>query len=150
MVSQGYDFDLENSAVDENYYYYFAYGSNMNLEQMAHRCPKSIKIGHGILKNYKVVEAKYADIDYTDWNNVDGLVWKVHRDDIQSLDEYEGYPVQYFRFITEIDINGKTIPCMIYKMVESYRNKKNSIKYAESYRLACRKGAVDNNIPSVF
>ena len=33
---------------------YGAYGSNMNLEQMAHRCPKAKVIGSGILQDYKL------------------------------------------------------------------------------------------------
>ena len=33
---------------------YCAYGSNMNLEQMSHRCPNAKVIGKGKLENYKL------------------------------------------------------------------------------------------------
>lgn len=33
---------------------YGAYGSNMNLEQMSHRCPKAKVVGNGTLEDYKL------------------------------------------------------------------------------------------------
>ena len=32
---------------------YFAYGSNINLDQMAHRCPNAQVVGPVVLENYK-------------------------------------------------------------------------------------------------
>lgn len=37
---------------------YMAYGSNMNLEQMADRCRTAEVVGKGILKNYDCVRAQ--------------------------------------------------------------------------------------------
>ena len=34
--------------------YYFAYGSNLNLEQMKTRCENAIKVGKGILPDYEL------------------------------------------------------------------------------------------------
>lgn len=34
---------------------YMAYGSNMNLEQMADRCRTAEVVGKGILKNYELL-----------------------------------------------------------------------------------------------
>ena len=34
--------------------YYIAYGSNMNLKQMAERCPTAERIGIGKVKNYEL------------------------------------------------------------------------------------------------
>ena len=33
---------------------YGAYGSNMSLDQMAHRCPNAKVVGTGSLENYKL------------------------------------------------------------------------------------------------
>ena len=33
---------------------YFAYGSNIDLEQMARRCPAAQVVGPGILENYEL------------------------------------------------------------------------------------------------
>ena len=34
--------------------YYVAYGSNLNREQMAHRCPEAKLVGTGMLSNYEM------------------------------------------------------------------------------------------------
>ena len=41
---------------------YAAYGSNMNLEQMAFRCPYSVVVGKGMINNYKLKFSYHADI----------------------------------------------------------------------------------------
>jgi len=35
--------------------YYLAYGSNLNLEQMAYRCPTAKPVGVTTLKNYQLL-----------------------------------------------------------------------------------------------
>ena len=37
---------------------YIAYGSNINLEQMANRCPNSKVIGKEMLKGYELVQRR--------------------------------------------------------------------------------------------
>ena len=44
-------------------YLYFAYGSNLNVLQMAQRCPDSVGISPAVLSDYKLVERSYADIE---------------------------------------------------------------------------------------
>lgn len=34
---------------------YAAYGSNMNIEQMARRCPTARVVGKGVIKGYELV-----------------------------------------------------------------------------------------------
>ena len=34
---------------------YFAYGSNINLDQMAHRCPAAEVVGPVVLENYRLL-----------------------------------------------------------------------------------------------
>lgn len=34
---------------------YIAYGSNLNLEQMAHRCPTAQVVGASMLKNWRLM-----------------------------------------------------------------------------------------------
>ncbi|EAY15839.1 hypothetical protein TVAG_160120 [Trichomonas vaginalis G3] len=145
-----YELDVEKAKTEDEFYYYFAYGSNMNLEQMAFRCPQSIKVGHGVMKDYHVVEALYADIDASEGNIVNGLVWKVNSNDLASLDKYEGFPKRYFRFITPITVSDKEIHCVVYKMTDECRKERSGKEYPEAYRLRCRKGAEDNSIPSAF
>ena len=34
--------------------YYLAYGSNLNIRQMSHRCPSAIPVGTAIIKDYRL------------------------------------------------------------------------------------------------
>lgn len=43
--------------------YYVAYGSNLNKSQMAYRCPESIPVGAGVLKNYRLSFYGVASIE---------------------------------------------------------------------------------------
>ena len=42
---------------------YVAYGSNLNLEQMARRCPKAKVVGIGNLKDYQLTFRRVATIE---------------------------------------------------------------------------------------
>ena len=133
--------------------YYFAYGSNMNDEQMAFRCPGAKKIGYGILQNYKIVERLYADIEECAGEKVDGLVWLISKENKQSLDKYEGYnskPRRYYFHNVKVNVNDKEYDCVVYEMTDECREIRNGKPYPEEYRLRCRKGAVDNGVPSAF
>ena len=78
---------------------YVAYGSNMNLEQMKYRCPRSKRIGLGKLVGYKLVFNVHADVIKTEnmEDEVPVVLWNIHDDDWKSLDRYEGYPNYYIR-----------------------------------------------------
>ncbi|KAK6071363.1 AIG2 family protein [Seiridium cupressi] len=72
---------------------YFAYGSNMHLQQMAARCPESSLFGIGVLPNYRwqtntrgggnVVESSQGDA-------VEGIVFEVSPSDVETLRHHEG------------------------------------------------------------
>lgn len=49
---------------------YCAYGSNMNLDQMAYRCPKSKVVGNGKLYGWELVFNVHADIIKADNDSV--------------------------------------------------------------------------------
>ncbi|KAL2016551.1 hypothetical protein VTK56DRAFT_3408 [Thermocarpiscus australiensis] len=88
---------------------YFAYGSNMHLQQMAARCGDSMLFGRGILRNYRwqvnsrgggnVVAGNPEDF-------VEGIVFTVSPSDIQALRHYEGVEREVFverRFQIEVE-----------------------------------------------
>ena len=79
---------------------YFAYGSNINIEQMKHRCPTAKIIGKGILGGYRLFfkgkkGSAYATIEENEGGRVPVLVWKLKPEDEKALDYYEGYPRFY-------------------------------------------------------
>ena len=71
---------------------YFAYGSNMDEEQMKDRCPSAELIGKVLLKHYKfeLDSEGVATIVPCSNSKVEGLLWRINEDDEQSLDRYEG------------------------------------------------------------
>ena len=76
---------------------YFAYGSNLDLEQMAQRCPDAEIVGPVRLENYELRfrGSGFATVAPKKGSTVHGLVWKITPNCEQSLDRYEGYPRHY-------------------------------------------------------
>ncbi len=104
--------------------YYISYGSNMNVEQMAWRCPNTKIYGNGKLKGWKLVFNYHADIIQTGNENdtVPVVVWKlVDKTDKKMLDRYEGYPNYYTKITIPVtmDDTGETINAMVYVMTDS-------------------------------
>ena len=69
---------------------YLAYGSNMNVGQMAHRCPNATPLGGFYLPDYRLVFRGVADIDRSEGDAVPVALWKVTEECLASLDIYEG------------------------------------------------------------
>ncbi|KAH6849762.1 hypothetical protein B0I37DRAFT_96225 [Chaetomium sp. MPI-CAGE-AT-0009] len=72
---------------------YFAYGSNLWLEQMATRCPSSYFIGRAILPDYRwqINERGVANVIPCPGRSVHGLVYELGgADDERRLDRSEG------------------------------------------------------------
>ncbi|KAH8698156.1 hypothetical protein GQ44DRAFT_633189 [Phaeosphaeriaceae sp. PMI808] len=86
--------------------FYFTYGSNMRLQQMAERCEESILHSKGILYGYKwqvnsrggATIVKSSETDY-----VEGIVFLLTHRDVQCLRLYEKINEQYF-FEQELDL----------------------------------------------
>ena len=95
---------------------YIAYGSNINLEQMAHRCPNSKIVSKEMLKGYELEFRGVATIVPNDKSEVPVLIWEIDGRDEHSLDKYEGFPNYYRKELFEIDVNGEKKECMAYLM----------------------------------
>ena len=102
--------------------YYLAYGSNLNLNQMAFRCPNARPIGIMNLKDYRLVykgrsdEFSYLTIEKCEGSNVPLGLWEVSYFDVFSLDSYEGYPTFYSKYYIPIKIGDKNKKALIYVM----------------------------------
>ena len=81
--------------------YYFAYGSNMNLDQMAYRCPAASVVENVRLDGYRLTfcgrgkGSGVATILPEEGSQVEGVLWKITPECEKSLDFYEGYPHLY-------------------------------------------------------
>ena len=96
---------------------YVAYGSNLNLEQMAFRCPTAKVYGKGEIKDYKLVFYKFASIEKCKGSKVPVGVWIIDDECERVLDIYEGYPIHYRKEMIDVVMhNGKTVKAMVYIM----------------------------------
>ena len=103
---------------------YFAYGSNMDMSQMAFRCPGATLVGVGCLCNHHfgINPRGYATVIPQVGQRVFGLVWNIGQEDVCSLDRYESVPVHYQRAALAIARPGQPIENMlVYVAVESQR-----------------------------
>lgn len=60
---------------------YAAYGSNINLEQMAYRCPHSTVAGTAMLKGYELQFRHHATIEPNEESEVPVLLWELDSQD---------------------------------------------------------------------
>ncbi len=130
--------------------YYFAYGSNMNLEQMAYRCPGAVVISPGILRDYALIERQYADIEPKPGSMVNGVLWKISHDNLCRLDYYEGYPNFYTRYLVDIIFDSRKVGAIVYEMTPSVKLVRSGIPYSSKYRKICSDGAIMNGIGDGF
>lgn len=107
---------------------YFAYGSNINLDQMAHRCPDAEVVGPVVLEDYKLLFRSnsnrngVATIRPHKGRKVHGLLWKITPVCERALDIYEGFPRLYDKQdVTVRDKNGQEITVMAYVMTDRYK-----------------------------
>ena len=89
--------------------YYFAYGSNLSLDQMAHRCPGAVPIGIGKINEYELLfrgsrTGSYLTIEPKENSYVPVLVWEITDTDKRMLDRYEGFPIFYHIEEFEIEV----------------------------------------------
>ena len=102
---------------------YIAYGSNLNLEQMARRCPTAKMVGKTCLHNYRPMfrgkNTAVATIEQQKGSRVPVLIWLLQPSDEHSLDIYEGYPSLYRKKMLRISVNGRRTSAMVYIMNES-------------------------------
>ena len=108
---------------------YIAYGSNLSVEQMAHRCPGATIYGTGVVHDYKLEFRTHANIVPAMGENVPVLVWKITEEDRASLDRYEGFPVYYIRKKIPVEVSGETVEAMVYVMTDKKRRLPPSCSY---------------------
>ena len=104
---------------------YIAYGSNLNLPQMAFRCPTAKVVGASEIKDYELLfrggrRSSVATVEPLKGSSVPVLLWKLKERDLQSLDRYEGFPSFYRKEILEVELRGKTVPAMVYIMNDGH------------------------------
>lgn len=105
--------------------YYAAYGSNLNLEQMKHRCPTARVVGTSSLENHQLLfrGSPYnavATVEPCENSSVPVLIWEITPRDEKTLDIYEGAPRFYRQETLNLEVNGKSVEAMMYVMNDGH------------------------------
>ena len=101
---------------------YVAYGSNMNLDQIAYRCHNSKIVGTGKLPGWNLVFNVHADIIESNDANamVPVVIWDIADDDWNYLDMYEGYPSYYVKLNVDVKFDdGRNDVAVVYVMADN-------------------------------
>lgn len=124
---------------------YLAYGSNINLEQMARRCPNSKVIGTAMIPDYELEFRGVATIVPKKGAEVPVLMWEIDQQDELNLNSYEGFPRLYRKEIFEMEVNGKIREGMAYLM-----NYKGIAPPTAQYYNGIKKGYEDNGMDTKY
>lgn len=99
---------------------YGAYGSNLNFEQMAHRCPTARFLGVGTIGGYMLEfrgkACGVANVAHCEGGSVPVGIWMIEPSDEAALDRYEGYPRLYGKRDIPVEFGGRITPVMFYVM----------------------------------
>ena len=89
---------------------YFAYGSNLNRNQMLQRCPRARFFGPATLVGYRLTFPEgIANVEQGSTNIVEGGLWTISNECLQALDRYEGFPKLYLRKWVTVTLQDGTL-----------------------------------------
>ena len=126
---------------------YLAYGSNLNVAQMALRCPRAVKVGKSTIPNTRLVFRGVADIEPCEGAEAHVGVWSITEACEVALDRYEGvrgglYRKEYLPLRIRVDGEEMEEKALVYVM--------NSHSYEEpgiGYYNVCKRGYQDFGLP---
>ena len=105
--------------------YYFAYGSNMNVERVQQRGMAFVGRISGRLSGYRLVFNKrakghhgiaHANIELAAAGQVEGVLYALAApESILQMDPYEGYPIRYRRTVLSIETETCVAPAWVYE-----------------------------------
>ena len=88
---------------------YFAYGSNMDVEAMAQRCPRSKPLGPARLARFRffIMESGWASVVPDPRREVHGVLWDLALADVRVLDTYEDIRSGLYKKIMQPVLRGQ-------------------------------------------
>ena len=100
---------------------YISYGTNMDADRMARRCPDAEFLGTSRLKGYRLLfkgskPGIYATIESAPGFIVPVALWNITASGEQRLDYYQGFPNFYDKEMIQVDFGGKMVEGMAYVM----------------------------------
>ncbi|OBK90926.1 poly-gamma-glutamate hydrolase family protein [Mycolicibacter sinensis] len=95
---------------------YFAYGSNLCVQQMARRCPEASDPRPATLADHDwlINQRGVATVEPFPGSRVHGVLWRVSARDLAALDSAEGVPVRYRRDRLTVHTSDGPAPAWVY------------------------------------
>lgn len=87
--------------------YYFAYGSNLDIDQMKKRCADAKLIMPATLEDYELNFNGVATINRKQGSKVPGAIYHISFDDEVVLNSYEGFPGYYQKRV--VTLHGRWV-----------------------------------------
>lgn len=121
---------------------YFAFGSNLQLDQMRLRCPNSRYIGRAQLHNYRfqINSRGYANILVSAGDCVEGLVYLLTADDELRLDKNEGVSMKlYDKLFLPIEVYTASINLvgrLVADVAQQLKNHRPDYSHPKSFMIA--------------
>ena len=120
---------------------YIAYGSNLDMDQMLHRCPDAIRVGTADIPDYYLLfrgnarRNGVATIEPCEGASVPVGIWSISEKDEEALDRYEGWPWLYEKQTFTVRVNGKTVNAMAYVMTPGHEIAPPALSYLHTIKL---------------
>lgn len=121
---------------------YIAYGSNLNVAQMKHRCPNAKYLGKATLEGYTPVFRRYLNVEKDGRCKTPVGLWDVDAEDLKALDSYEGYPRLYDRIDVKVRVKGGYLEGLMYVMTDYYKTHL-PLGTTDNYVATCYQGYKD-------
>ena len=103
---------------------YIAYGSNMHLGQMAHRCPDAKRLGVSQIEDYALEfhggGGAVATIVPKEDSRVPVVLWEISERDERNLDRYEGFPRLYYKKDFRVYLSKRKVDAFAYIMASGF------------------------------
>ncbi len=107
---------------------YFAYGSNMDPDQMGERCPSARLLGPARLIDFRLAFTRESEVTFPGSGVADvvaapgsvvwGAVYSIEEADLGALDRLEGAGIAYARKQVDVlDEKGGTIAAVTYAVI---------------------------------
>lgn len=131
---------------------YFAYGSNLDLQQMRERCPLSRFAGAAVLENHRLsfggFSARWggpvATLIQRRGDMTMGALYRVDPSDIERLDRFEGAPHVYRRARKVVhDEHGRRRVAYVYVQTHEPEHRRPAPAYIKVIRRAYRELGLD-------
>lgn len=126
--------------------YCFAYGSNMDEEQMEGRCPGARPLETACLRGYRFAldESGVATVIKDKDSSVTGVLWAISRENEEVLDMYEGVAAGcYKKTCLEVTTEERTYKPLIYISLRNKGGSAGRTGYMEKIIKAARRWGFD-------